>query len=80
MKTRKLRFDVYDKTANLVIEMNGEQHYKYNSYFHGSDLSKFYDQVENDKYKKKLCNRLGIKFLEIRKFNSTVIRSTYAYG
>lgn len=51
------RFDFYLEIDNkkYAIEYNGEQHYKYNSFFHGNDISVFEKYQERDKRKQQYC-------------------------
>lgn len=51
------RFDFYFEYNNIkyAIEYNGEQHYKYNPFFHGNDINTFYKYQERDERKKQYC-------------------------
>ena len=58
---RPLRFDFYLINNNIMIEFDGEQHYKDNHYFNYS-----YDkQVLHDNIKTQYCNNNNIKLLRI---------------
>lgn len=61
---RKLRCDFYLNVRNIVIEYNGEQHYKSNSFFGGEEGLKRIR--ESDKLKKNYCINRGITFEVIR--------------
>jgi hypothetical protein len=50
----RLFFDFYIKTLNILIECQGEQHFKYNSHFH-SDIKSFYAQKRRDNLKVEYC-------------------------
>lgn len=58
---RICKFDFYLPDYNLIIEVNGEQHYYENSNFRLS----LYEQQIRDDYKKKYCIKNNIKYLEI---------------
>jgi hypothetical protein len=61
----KLRFDYYLPDYNILIEMNGEQHYQYVEYFHGN-MNKFNEQQFKDQLKKDYCDENNIKLIEVR--------------
>ena len=52
---KRMELDIYCEELNLAIEYNGEQHYKYNKYFHKNDVSNFEFQCERDELKKEIC-------------------------
>lgn len=58
-----LRFDFYLPNYNLIIEYNGQQHYKPIDYFGGEE--RFKQQKINDAFKKDWCIKNNINFLEI---------------
>lgn len=61
-KIKKLcRFDFYLVDYNIIIEVNGSQHYYKNSDFNMS----LEEQKIRDEYKKDYCKKNGIKYLEI---------------
>lgn len=61
---RKLRCDFYLNVRNIVVEFNGEQHYKSNSFFGGEEGLK--KVQESDKLKEDYCNKNNIGFEVIR--------------
>ena len=61
---RKLRCDFYLNVRNIVIEFNGEQHYKSNSFFGGEEGLK--KVQESDKLKEDYCKKNNIGFEVIR--------------
>ena len=65
-RSSKLRFDVYDITVNKVFEICGEQHFKFNKFFH-KDQGSFDRQKSNDFLKKYICDFFGTGYKEIRK-------------
>jgi Zn finger protein HypA/HybF involved in hydrogenase expression len=73
---RLLPFDFYLPDFNLIIEYQGDQHYKPIKIFGGNDA--FIRIQQNDKIKKEYCITHGIKFIELNKDNinelQTIIR------
>lgn len=57
----KLRLDFYLPDYNIAIECQGIQHFKPVNFFHCGDY--FNTQIDNDKIKKELCEKHGIKLL-----------------
>ena len=49
-KGRQLYFDFYIKAFNLYIECQGDQHYEYSRFFHGTIMN-FRDAVYRDELK-----------------------------
>ena len=64
-KGSKLRCDAYFMNNNLVLEYNGECHYKYNSYFHKTKERFEYSQLR-DKIKYAKLKELDIKLLIVK--------------
>lgn len=60
---RTLPFDFYIPKLNLLIEYNGEQHYKPLKIFGGE--KRFFDRLRNDSIKRKFCKKEKIELLEI---------------
>ena len=65
----KLKCDFYLTELNMVIEFNGEQHYKSNEFFGGDEG--FKKTKERDKLKENYCRENGIGF-EVIKFDENV--------
>jgi hypothetical protein len=59
-----LRFDTYDETVNKVFEINGSQHFEFNSFFH-KDLGAFDRQQNNDGLKEKVCAFFDVEIVNI---------------
>ncbi len=53
-KNTKLFFDVYMKSLSILIEVQGVQHFKFVSHFHGTK-DKFYAQKRRDNLKVEYC-------------------------
>ena len=60
----KMFVDFYLPDINLVIEYDGEQHYKFVPYFHKT-IEQFQNCVERDKLKESLIREHGIKIERI---------------
>jgi hypothetical protein len=59
------RFDGYFPEENLLVEVQGYQHYNFPNNYHKT-LEAFETQKENDEYKKQKALEHGFKFLEIK--------------
>jgi len=61
------RFDFffYFNDQAYAIEYNGEQHYRYNPFFHGSQIETFYKYQERDARKKQYCEENHIQLIII---------------
>jgi hypothetical protein len=59
-----LELDCYNKELSLAVEYNGEQHYKYNKFFHSSKEA-FKNQQYRDYMKRELCKKFNIKLIEV---------------
>lgn len=53
-KNTRLFFDYFIKSLNVLVECDGEQHYKYVSHFHSS-IEDFYAQKRRDNLKVEYC-------------------------
>lgn len=60
-----LEADFLFEEIKLVVEIQGEQHYKYIPYFHRNGLSDFLWQQTRDQIKRELCEKNGYKLIEI---------------
>jgi hypothetical protein len=60
----KLTADFYLPWRNIVIEVHGEQHYKFIPFFHGNKM-KFLEAKQNDFKKIDWCNNNNIGVVEL---------------
>ena len=60
----KMRFDFYLPNTSTLIEIDGEQHFKYNSYFYNSK-KEFTHAKQNDYYKNSYALAHGYKLYRI---------------
>tara|TARA_B100001094_G_C18182410_1_gene801714 strand:+ start:827 stop:1234 length:408 start_codon:yes stop_codon:yes gene_type:complete len=58
-----LRVDLFIPNRNLIIEVHGEQHYKFNKFFYKDKLS-FYRAKARDSEKKEWCHLNDITLIE----------------
>ena len=58
-----LRADLFIPNRNLIIEVHGEQHYKFNKFFYKDKLS-FYRAKARDSEKKEWCHLNDITLIE----------------
>ncbi len=56
-EVRLLSFDFYDETIDTIIEVQGEQHFKYNKFFH-NNIGDFDIQKINDKLKERVADEV----------------------
>lgn len=61
---RNLEIDMYNEKLKLGFEYNGEQHYKYNKFFHNT-IEDFEKQKEHDAKKHEICKNNGITLISI---------------
>lgn len=59
-----LRLDFLLPRHRLAVEVDGEQHEKYNNYFYKS-MREFHNSIERDLYKDKYCKENMIKLIRI---------------
>lgn len=59
-----LELDCYNSELKLAVEYNGQQHYKFNPYFHKNKDS-FRVQQYKDEIKRRLCHENNIKLIEV---------------
>ena len=59
-----LEFDMYDPQMRLVVEYNGQQHYKFTPFFHKTKDA-FRNQQYRDKMKKDICKKMGIVLIDV---------------
>ena len=63
-RTEKLFFDFYINTVKLVVEVHGQQHYKFNTLFHSSPQD-FANQRKRDRRKAEWCEYNNITYVEL---------------
>ena len=63
-RTEKLFFDFYINTVKLVVEVHGQQHYKFNTLFHSS-AQDFANQRKRDRRKAEWCEYNNIPYVAL---------------
>jgi len=63
-QVRDLSFDFFNMTTQVIIEVQGKQHYEFTSFFHGH-LGNFDIQKINDKLKVRVCKEVGMTLITI---------------
>lgn len=66
---KPLMLDFYINSQKLAIEVQGSQHYKFNSFFHTNKLE-FFRSRKLDKLKKQWCKLNNIRLIELP-YNNT---------
>ena len=61
---KRLELDFLIRDIDAAIEVQGQQHYVYIPYFHGSPAG-FTEQCQNDSFKKSQCAKMGIVLYEV---------------
>ena len=61
----RLTLDFYNATKNIAIEVQGNQHTKYNKFFHKGNKINYLNQLKRDDEKLSFCDLNGIKLLEV---------------
>lgn len=60
----KMYIDIFIPGLRLVVEVHGEQHYKYTRYFHGDEIGK-YRSDNRDLAKQSWCEENNLKYAEL---------------
>ena len=63
-RREKLFFDFYINTIKMVVEVHGEQHYKFNPLFH-TCAQDFANQKQRDFKKREWCEYNNITYVEL---------------
>jgi len=58
-----LRADFFIPNRNLIVEVHGEQHYKFNSFFYKNKMA-FYKAKARDSEKREWCELNSIRLIE----------------
>jgi len=61
----RLTFDFFNATRNIAIEVDGNQHYKYNKFFHSNSRQNFLSQLKRDEKKEYFCEINNIMLFRI---------------
>jgi hypothetical protein len=61
----RLTLDFFNSNRQIALEVDGNQHYQYNKFFHGGDRGKFLGQLKRDDMKEVFCERNNITLIRI---------------
>ena len=61
----RLSIDFYNANKKIAVEVQGSQHTKYNSFFHGGHKNNYLEQLKRDEMKFKFCELNEIQLIEI---------------
>jgi len=61
----RMSLDFYNSTQKIAIEVDGNQHYKYNKFFHSNSRQKFLHQLHRDEKKEYFCEINKIKLIRV---------------
>lgn len=61
----RMTIDFYNASQKIALEVDGNQHYKYNKFFHSGSRQKFLEQLCRDDEKEKFCEKNNIKLVRI---------------
>lgn len=64
IKSINARFDIFVKELGIAIEIDGEQHNKFNTFFH-KDMYALQRGVHKDRNKDSFCYENGIKLIRL---------------
>jgi hypothetical protein len=64
LSSEKLYLDFFEPSARIAVEIQGEQHNKFISHFHGTKLS-FYKAKARDRRKREFCQLNNITLIEL---------------
>lgn len=67
---RNLELDLFDPISKTAIEYDGQEHFKFCSYFH-KNMDDFTNLKKRDHFKDNKCKELGIKLIRIPYFIDT---------
>jgi len=61
----RMKVDIFNATYKIAIEVNGQQHSSYNSFFHNKNRENFLYSIRRDTAKRKWAELNEFKFIEI---------------
>lgn len=66
MPGTKMHFDFVNFSKKVILEVMGEQHYKYNKFFHNKNIFNYVSSKQRDEKKKRFAELNGFTFLEVK--------------
>ena len=61
----RMSLDFYNSTQKIAVEVDGNQHYRYNQFFHSNSRQKFLHQLHRDEKKEYFCEINKIKLIRV---------------
>jgi|TARA_R100000008_G_C3571959_1_gene162748 very-short-patch-repair endonuclease len=61
----RLSLDFYNSTQKIAVEVDGNQHYRYNKFFHSNSRQNFLHQLKRDEKKEYFCDINQIKLIRV---------------
>ncbi len=61
----RLTLDFYNATQKIAIEVDGNQHYKFNKFFNSNSRQNFLQQLKRDERKEYFCELNKIKLIRV---------------
>tara|TARA_R100001509_G_C4866703_1_gene215288 strand:- start:992 stop:1408 length:417 start_codon:yes stop_codon:yes gene_type:complete len=63
----RMKVDILNATKRIAIEVNGEQHDKFNKFFHNNSRAKYLDSIKRDMKKAEWLEKNSFTLIEIYK-------------
>ena len=60
-----MTLDFYNANKKIAVEVDGNQHYKFNKFFHSNSRQKFLNQLQRDDKKEYFCEINKIRLVRI---------------
>tara|TARA_R100000005_G_C4864923_1_gene124349 strand:+ start:53 stop:469 length:417 start_codon:yes stop_codon:yes gene_type:complete len=67
----RMKVDILNATKRIAIEVNGEQHDKFNKFFHNNSRAKYLDSIKRDVKKAEWLEKNDFVLIEIYKKDIT---------
>ncbi len=71
---KTLYLDIYLPRLKIALECDGQQHSKFNKFFH-ADIASFNQQKKNDKNKEDYCEEEGISLIRVKYNDSMTVEN-----
>lgn len=74
----RMTIDFYNANKKVAIEVDGNQHYKFNKFFHSNSRQNFLSQLQRDEKKEYFCeinNIRLVRILENDKLNEHLLKT-----
>jgi len=73
----RMKVDFLNATSKLAIEVNGDQHLKFNKFFHGNSRTKFLKSIKRDLNKAKWLEKNGFSLIELYTEDVNLLSAEY---